>query len=75
MKLIPKKHASVRTKNRVKEHGPFFEIKDAASSVIALNDNEGLLVESRKDNWIGWLPADEVIIDNINYGGFGQSIE
>jgi hypothetical protein len=76
LKFIAKPNASQRTKNRLREHGPDFHIAQSAMSVSALNDAEGLLMES-DDGWCGWIPADEISVyyeDSACFGGFGQEI-
>jgi hypothetical protein len=76
LKFIAKDTASARTKNRLREHGPDFFVAQSASRVVALNDAEGLLLES-DDGWSGWIPADEVSVvwdDPVCYGGYGQQI-
>ena len=63
-------HASQRTKNRIREHGPVFYVKN---SMLAAQWFAGpaILVErppSRPENeppwrrWCGWLPFDEIVI-------------
>jgi len=78
MKFIAKPDASQRTKNRLNEHGPDFFVAEASKSVPALNDAEGLLIES-DDGWRGWVPADEVAVyhedeDIACFGGYGQEM-
>lgn len=53
-------NASLRTKNRIKEHGPGFLIDVRSSSVPCLENKQGVLVESIATWWTGWLPVDEL---------------
>ena len=56
-KLIPNENAGQRTKNRIREHGPEFEII-RQERVLCLDNQEALLVKS--DDWLGWIPLNEV---------------
>ncbi len=57
--LVAKGNASQRTKNRVKENGPRFELK-RGKSVFISDIGEACLFESEKTGWYGWLPVDEI---------------
>ena len=45
--------ASKRTRNRIKENGPDFELKDR---------NNQTLLKSINGGWFGWLPDNEFVI-------------
>ena len=57
VRINPSK-ASKRTRNRVKEGGPEF-------AMFHLNTNRAgsVLLRSPKTGWFGWLPKDEVFIE------------
>lgn len=59
LKIFPTKIASKRTKERIQQHGPEFKILATSSSIQAIQ-KPCVLVCSTKDEWLGWLPADEV---------------
>lgn len=48
--------ASKRTRNRIKENGPDFELKDSS------NRNNQTLLKSINGGWFGWLPDNEFVI-------------
>ena len=48
--------ASGRTRNRINEAGPDFEL------VANSNRPGSILLKSLKTNWFGWLPENEIII-------------
>ena len=78
MKFIAKPEASKRTKEFLKEYGPDFYIAQSSTSVMVLNDAEGLLLEA-DDGWRQWVPADEVAVchddeDIACFGGYGQEM-
>lgn len=63
-------HAGQRTKNRIREYGPVFYVKDGMPAARWF-DGPAILVEpvpSRPDpftftpEWNGWLPFDEIVI-------------
>ncbi len=74
MKLIANKIACRRTRNRIRENGPFFEdvtrqFLGRSSGWVDFEDGKGLvqcvLVRSEcavpsADGWIGWLPIAEI---------------
>lgn len=62
IKASPK--ASIRTLNRLREHGPNFEILKDASGVL-FADGFWVMVES-PDKWFGWLARNEVWIEGID---------
>lgn len=51
--------ASKRTRNRIKENGPEFEI------IANTNRKNETLLRSINSRWLGWLPNNEFIIVNI----------
>lgn len=57
--FCPRKNASLRTKNRLKEHGPF-KIEKFSDNVACFKGRAVLLRAS--DGWFGWLPDDEIIM-------------
>ena len=63
MKLKPSREAGQRTKNRLKENGPNFSLIDRSDVVIAFGGLPGILVESNKNEWLGWFPINEIIVD------------
>jgi len=58
VKLQALPNASRRTKNRIKENGPFFFIKKTGDHFF----ESGILVASEDGDWFGWLPANEIRI-------------
>ena len=52
--------SSRRTKTRINQHGPVFELIKDSHSVTCFNGRAAILVRSA-DNWVGWLPKDEII--------------
>lgn len=60
--LSPSEEAGRRTKNRIREHGPTFEILDRKAYLKVL-DGPAILVRSRRTKWVGWLIDNEVIED------------
>jgi len=57
--ITAKPSASLRTKNRIREHGPEFTIIRIQQSVGSMGHRPCVLIEST-DEWFGWLPLDEV---------------
>ncbi len=53
------KGASQRTKNRIREHGPMFTVRDVRKSVSAMGKKPCVLVDS-PDGWFGWLLLDDL---------------
>ena len=63
MKIVtiqPNKCASKRTKERVKEHGPSFELVERRETVQCLGGESGFLIRTK--TWFGWVPEVEVIL-------------
>ena len=63
-------HASQRTKNRIREHGPVFCVKNSMPAAQWF-DGPAILVEpmasrptplDNPERWAGWLPFDEIVI-------------
>ena len=61
MFISPKRNASGRTKNRLREHGPQFSILTEAKACRFDNGQE-LWVLVENDTWTGWLPENEINI-------------
>lgn len=62
-KLTARTWASRRTKNRIKEHGPFFDIlREDPNFRFTEGQIAGILVEAHAGGWIGWLPKEQVEI-------------
>lgn len=53
------KGSSKRTKERIKQHGPEFDILEARC-VVCLGGQLGYLLKSPKTDWIGWIPYNEI---------------
>lgn len=66
-------NASQRTKNRIREHGELFILRDRAGNVQSLSGNPGILVEAfgpdllspNDDDWFGWFPESEVTVSKV----------
>lgn len=58
VELRPTKGASQRTKNRIRENGPHFKVRQSPRSVLDLG--ESVFLDSDKTGWFGWLPLSEV---------------
>lgn len=56
--------ASRRTKNRIRENGPSFHLGREMPVVISgeFGRVQAMLLHSTKNNWVGWVPVDEVNI-------------
>ena len=71
--IRPAKGAASRTKNRIREHGPLFEIRSVKESVsclarpgmhlVALTKNASDF-KGGKESWTGWLPTEEIEVIN-----------
>ena len=67
VRIEPTSEASQRTKNRIRERGPFFQVDRHH-----LDGNSWLMREVKSilphaDEWIGWLPVDEFrVIEKVN---------
>ena len=69
VKLRPSKGAVNRTKNRIREHGPLFEVHAIKESVACLGAGGVFLsaitknasdFNGGKESWTGWLPTKEI---------------
>ena len=64
--ISPTNKASGRTKNRIREHGPVFEVVGTDDTL----GGEQLLVRERfsqsGSTWLGWLPRDEFHIKRVD---------
>lgn len=68
--LNSNKFSSMRTKNRIIEHGKVFEILRVNDNCSAFDGRPAILFRSQKKNikdglgglmeWIGWFPVDEI---------------
>ena len=61
--LRPTAGASQRTKNRIREHGgDGFVVCNVSTACWPLNSRPAVLLEPTlaEDNWLGWLPLDEI---------------
>jgi hypothetical protein len=59
--IQPIKTATQRTLNRIREHGPKFEIIKW-EAVSCFENDGGWFVKSIKTNWNGWLPESEIML-------------
>ena len=57
--LTAKLNASRRTKNRIKENGPKFELR-GVSHPSCMNGRRSMLLSSPSTNWFGWLLCEEI---------------
>lgn len=55
--------ASKRTRNRVREAGPLFELVKSATP-RALGE-DGVLLRSQTTGWFGWLPVREIKLSSV----------
>jgi hypothetical protein len=70
--LIPNRFSSMRTKNKVLEHGDIFEVLRFDPNSALFDLRPAIFVRSERKNvkdgqgsrveWIGWFPTDEVEI-------------
>jgi hypothetical protein len=54
-------HATKRTKNRLREHGPLFRITERRISLSIFPEKEIVELHSLKTGWIGWVPEAEIV--------------
>jgi|1_EtaG_2_1085319.scaffolds.fasta_scaffold04159_7 hypothetical protein len=73
VELRPSRGAANRTKNRIREHGPSFEIRNMKENVTCLGVAGVFLValtknasdfKGGKESWTGWLPTKEIEVVN-----------
>ena len=73
IRLEPSHLASKRTKERIKQHGPFFNLEDAHSE-FSTRGNVWLLREANpkkgKEPWLGWVNRKEFTVTNGLPNGF-----
>ena len=63
VRLTPAKRASLRTRNRIREHGPsFVVIGGPRVPIFSPRTGEWLLLRAAnpEDDWSGWLPLSEI---------------
>lgn len=61
VQLTPKPGASKRTKERIKAHGPLFDIETMCFNYpICFDGQKAALCASKQTNWFGWLPTNEI---------------
>lgn len=70
--LKPNRFSSMRTKNRIRDHGDLFEIVRIDSSSALFDLRPAIFVRSESKNvkdgmgnrveWMGWFPTDEIDI-------------
>lgn len=53
--------ASKRTRSRVKENGPLFEIVKMGAERQKMRTS-AVLLQSKTTNWLGWLPTKEIVV-------------
>jgi len=63
VRITPTTLASKRTRDRVKQHGPEFLVKNEAFDVFGFMGVKCVLIHSMKDDWFGWIPENEIDID------------
>ena len=60
--ISPTNKASRRTKNRIKEHGPVFEVESAGVGTHTTLKEQWLLASGK---WLGWLPRNEFHVECV----------
>ena len=65
-RLTAKSDANQRTKNRIRENGPKFEVK-GISHPVCMNGRKSVLLESRSTDWKGWLLFEEVSFFGVDH--------
>lgn len=55
-------NASKRTKNRVRENGPYF-ICESEITDLPLFGGDSVFLKSKKTNWMGWIPFNEITME------------
>jgi len=65
--ITASKGASSRTKNRIRENGHAFSVKDGPKSAACFNGRVSIRVEAVKpkpngEHWDGWFPVDEILV-------------
>jgi hypothetical protein len=64
--ISPTEKASQRTKNRIRENGPVFEVVDSRSEVQKAFNSGGWLLRSEGGHWFGWLQRNEFHVELID---------
>ena len=62
MKIKQNTNASQRTKNRLREHGPRFDVVKPAKN--AFDGRKWILLRAVDTDWFGWLPIEEIILED-----------
>lgn len=63
--IAAKNNAHMRTKNRIRDNGPLFTfIKELDN--LDFFEGKGILVQSVKTEWFGWLPIEQLEIGKSN---------
>jgi len=55
-----RQRATQRTRNRIREHGPLFEVVE--KGIPACMDGLTSLLVRAPDGWVGWLPSIEIVV-------------
>lgn len=63
--LKAKNNAHMRTKNRVRDNGPVFVLMKELDN-LNFFEGKGILVRSLKTEWFGWLPIEQLEIEDQN---------
>ena len=64
--------ASNRTRNRIKNHGPLFEVRE--SNIKNSTRNGEVLLFSQKSKWCGWIPEREIFISFETHGSSYEQV-
>jgi len=74
VKITATRHATSRTKNRIRENGNLFTLK-RVETAICFHNRECALLEAHtcnasngqggKEHWFGWIPTDEIKIEIV----------
>ena len=59
--------ASLRTRRRIKENGPLFDVRE--SNIRNSTRNGEVLLFSQSTKWCGWIPENEIFISFQIDGG------
>lgn len=61
IKILPNT-ADQRTKERIKQHGPLFNVLQRGNPICFFGE-EAVLLESVKSSWTGWIPTSHIAIN------------
>ncbi len=62
--VTPSPNASIRTKTRLVENGPEFNLgRELPIIYFGQRQIKAILLHAIKNDWIGWVPSDEIIIE------------